>query len=74
VLSWPTPRQRILWDQIIRDAPEGLLRKLDSSMLETFIVAKSLHEEASHKIAQVGDREEGLKPISAMHLHITCAC
>jgi P27 family predicted phage terminase small subunit len=52
--DWFTPRQRILWDQIIRDAPEGLLRKLDSTMLETFIVAKSLHEEASQKIAQVG--------------------
>jgi P27 family predicted phage terminase small subunit len=52
--DWFTPRQRILWDQVIRDAPEGLLRKLDSTMLETFIVAKSLHEEASQRIAQVG--------------------
>jgi P27 family predicted phage terminase small subunit len=52
--DWFTPRQRILWDQVIRDAPEGLLRRLDSSMLELFVVAKSLHEEASMKIAQVG--------------------
>jgi P27 family predicted phage terminase small subunit len=52
--AWFTPRQRILWDQTIRAAPPGLLRTLDSTLMETFIVAKSLHEQAAESIAKYG--------------------
>ena len=51
---WFTPRQRILWDACIKSAPEGLLRVLDASVLEVFVVAKSLHENAAQKIAEYG--------------------
>jgi P27 family predicted phage terminase small subunit len=51
---WFTARQRILWDQCIKNAPEGLLRLLDSSVLEVFVVAKSVHEEAALKVAEYG--------------------
>jgi len=52
--DWFTPRQRILWDQTIRAAPPGLLRLLDATLLETFIVAKSLHEDSAKKVAEYG--------------------
>jgi P27 family predicted phage terminase small subunit len=51
---WFSARQRILWDVCIAAAPAGLLKLLDSTVLETFIVAKSLHEEAALKIEQYG--------------------
>jgi P27 family predicted phage terminase small subunit len=51
---WFSPRQRILWDGCIAAAPDGLLKLLDSSVLELFVVAKSLHEEAALKIAEYG--------------------
>ena len=52
--AWFSDRQRVLWGQAIRDAPPGLLRLLDSSVLEIFVVAKSVHEKAALKVAQYG--------------------
>jgi P27 family predicted phage terminase small subunit len=52
--AWFSPRQRILWDQTIRAAPPGLLRVLDSTLLEVYIVAKSLHEKAAMNIEKYG--------------------
>jgi P27 family predicted phage terminase small subunit len=51
---WFSPRQRILWDVCIANAPAGLLKLIDSTVLETFVVAKSLHEAAALKIAKYG--------------------
>lgn len=52
-------RQRILWDQTIRAAPPGLLRLLDSTLLEVFIVAKSVHENASQRVEELGSVVNG---------------
>ena len=51
---WFTPEQRLIWDQCIRDAPEGLLRRLDATVLVTFVVAASLHAEAARSITEFG--------------------
>jgi P27 family predicted phage terminase small subunit len=51
---WFSPRQRILWDQCIKSAPEGLLRLLDATVLEVFVVAKSVHEQAAQMIEKYG--------------------
>jgi P27 family predicted phage terminase small subunit len=51
---WFTARQRIIWDVCIANAPAGLLKLIDSTVLEAFVVAKSLHEDAALKIAQYG--------------------
>jgi P27 family predicted phage terminase small subunit len=51
---WFSPRQRILWDQCIKSAPAGLLRELDASVLEVFVVAKSIHEHAAQMIEKYG--------------------
>jgi P27 family predicted phage terminase small subunit len=52
--AWFNDRQRVLWGQALRDAPPGLLRRLDSTVLEIYIVAKSIHENASQKISEFG--------------------
>ena len=51
---WFSARQRVLWSQTIRVAPPGLLRILDSTVLEIFVVAKSLHETAAQNIEKYG--------------------
>jgi P27 family predicted phage terminase small subunit len=51
---WFSPRQRILWDQCTKNAPEGLLRLLDATVLEVFVVAKSVHEQAAQMIEKYG--------------------
>ena len=38
----------------IRAAPAGLLKLLDSSLLEVFVVAKSVHEDAALNVAKYG--------------------
>jgi P27 family predicted phage terminase small subunit len=58
--GWFSDRQRVLWGQAIRDAPPGLLRLLDSSVLEVFIVAKSVHEEAALKVEKFGAVVKGM--------------
>ena len=51
---WFAPRQRILWDVCIAAAPPGLLKLLDSTVLETFVVAKSVHEDAAQQVEKYG--------------------
>jgi P27 family predicted phage terminase small subunit len=43
-----------LWDQIIAEAPKGLLRTLDLGVLETYVVAYVLYREALKKMGASG--------------------
>ena len=52
--DWFSPRQRIIWDQCIRNAPAGLLKLLDATVLEVFVVAKQIHEDAAMKVEKFG--------------------
>ena len=56
--EWFTARQREVWDYAIANAPAGLLRKLDLSVLAVWAVASSLHRDAVERIAKLG--EDGL--------------
>jgi P27 family predicted phage terminase small subunit len=52
--EWMTEEQRKVWDVAIADAPPGLLRRLDASILVVWVIAKDLHRDASEKIARYG--------------------
>lgn len=40
-------RQKKVWDYAIKNAPNGLLKKLDQAMLTAWCVSQALHEEAT---------------------------
>lgn len=42
------------WNHAIQDAPKGLLKKIDSSVLETWVFAKATHRAAAMKVAELG--------------------
>lgn len=52
--EWMTESQREGWAYAIVNAPPGLLKYLDRSMLAIWVVAEDLHREAAEKIAQYG--------------------
>jgi P27 family predicted phage terminase small subunit len=52
--AWFSPAQRLVWDGVIRDAPAGLLRRLDAGTVEVYCVAKELHSQAAQKISEFG--------------------
>ena len=52
--EWMTDSQREGWAYAITNAPHGLLKQLDKSMLTVWVVAEDLHREAAEKIAQYG--------------------
>lgn len=52
--GWMTESQREGWAYVITNAPYGLLKQLDRSILAIWVVAEDLHREAAEKIAQYG--------------------
>jgi P27 family predicted phage terminase small subunit len=52
--EWMTDSQREGWAWAITNAPHGLLKQLDRSILAIWVVAEDLHREAAEKIAQYG--------------------
>jgi P27 family predicted phage terminase small subunit len=47
-------RQQRIWRECIENSPQGLLSKLDGSMLEIFVVAKSGWEAAIARVEESG--------------------
>jgi len=52
--EWMSDSQREGWAWAITNAPSGLLKQLDRSMLAIWVIAEDLHREAADKIAQYG--------------------
>jgi P27 family predicted phage terminase small subunit len=52
--SWLTPSQREGWDYAIENAPRGLLKRLDRSILAIWVIAEDLHRQAAQKVAEHG--------------------
>jgi P27 family predicted phage terminase small subunit len=47
-------RQKQIWAKCIHDAPAGLLKKLDTNVLERFVAAKAIWEDANTRVAEMG--------------------
>jgi P27 family predicted phage terminase small subunit len=52
--EWMSDSQREGWAWAIVNAPPGLLKQLDRSILAIWVVAEDLHREAAETIAQYG--------------------
>jgi P27 family predicted phage terminase small subunit len=52
--EWMSETQREGWAYAITNAPHGLLKQLDRSVLAIWVVAEDLHRQAAEKIAQYG--------------------
>jgi P27 family predicted phage terminase small subunit len=52
--TWLSDTQREGWAYAIVNAPSGLLKHLDRSVLAIWVVAEDLHREAAEKISQYG--------------------
>ena len=52
--EWMSDSQREGWAYAITNAPRGLLKLLDRSVLAIWVVAEDLHREAAEKVAQYG--------------------
>jgi P27 family predicted phage terminase small subunit len=48
--NWLTDSQQVLWDYAISSAPQGLLKRLDQSVLVSWVVAADLHRQAAEKL------------------------
>ena len=49
-----TERQRQIWQDALDNAPRGLLRRLDASMLAIWVVACETHEKAADAVSKHG--------------------
>ena len=49
-----TPAQKAIWTTVIANAPAGMLKRLDCSILVTWVVAYDYHQQASAQIAKFG--------------------
>ena len=52
--EWMSAAQREGWAYAVTNAPYGLLKQLDRSVLSIWVVAEDLHREAAEKITQYG--------------------
>jgi P27 family predicted phage terminase small subunit len=52
--SWLTTEQRAGYRYAVRHAPAGLLKKLDRSVLIVWVVAQSLHRNATEQVEKFG--------------------
>ena len=52
--DWMTESQKAGWNYAIEHAPQGLLRKLDRSVLTAWVVAEDLHRKASELVEKFG--------------------
>ena len=59
--------QRAIWEEAVRNAPPGMLRRLDSSVLEVWTIAVSLQRRA---LAELAEQPDGLGGPAAKRLLI----
>ena len=52
--DWLSPSQKEGWYKAIEVAPKGLLKKIDSSILAIWVIAESVHRDASALLASEG--------------------
>ena len=52
--DWLTPSQKASWEYAIENAPAGLLKKLDRSVLTAWVVAEDNHKFASQQLQTFG--------------------
>lgn len=52
--AWMNEAQQAIWNDAIRQAPPGLLRELDESCLTVWVIAATMHREASQRVARQG--------------------
>jgi P27 family predicted phage terminase small subunit len=52
--EWMSDSQRAGWNYAIEHAPNGLLKKLDSSVLVVWVVAEDLHRQATIAVEKFG--------------------
>jgi P27 family predicted phage terminase small subunit len=45
--DWLNEPQKDIWREAVENAPPGMLKRLDESVFQTWVVAKSLHQEAT---------------------------
>lgn len=52
--EWMTDTQKAGWRYAIEHSPQGLLKRLDRSVLAVWVVAEDLHRDAAEKVARYG--------------------
>lgn len=52
--DWMTDSQKTSWNYAVENAPPGLLKKLDRSVLSAWVVAEDLHRQAAAMIEKFG--------------------
>ncbi len=52
--AWMTETQKQGWNYAIENAPRGLLKKLDRSVLVTWAIAEDMHRRASESVEKYG--------------------
>lgn len=52
--EWMSDDQKSAWDYAIKNAPDGLLKRLDKSILATWVVAEDLHRQAVQVVNRDG--------------------
>jgi P27 family predicted phage terminase small subunit len=52
--AWMSEGQKAGWDYAIENAPRGLLKKLDRSVLVAWVVAEDLHRQAAGMVEKYG--------------------
>ena len=52
--EWMTASQKEGWNYAIENAPHGLLKKLDRSVLVTWVVAEDFHRQAAAMVEKYG--------------------
>jgi P27 family predicted phage terminase small subunit len=52
--DWLTEAQKDGWRYAIDNAPLALLRRIDRTLLTTWVIAEGMHREAAIKVAQYG--------------------
>ena len=52
--EWLTEAQRTGWTYAVANAPAGLLKRLDRSILTVWVIAEDLHRQAALQVATYG--------------------
>jgi P27 family predicted phage terminase small subunit len=52
--AWFDARQKRMWEQVIAQAPNGLLKHVDRAVVEVFVVASITHEDATVELRRTG--------------------
>lgn len=51
--EWLTPSQREIWIRCLADAPEGLLKRIDGALLETYVTSLDMYRTACQMQARL---------------------